>query len=448
MNRKRSISMIIAGLLLAMGSWVTVQSSLLAESQKEKGNRPKAVCRRVQVIHPKSVSDVGMVSFPGRAQASREATLFFRVSGPLVAVNVKPGDAVKKGAVLMRIDPRDYDRRVAGIKARVAATEAQLSKMKNGARREDIKILEQNILVAESAVNLAEKEFHRHHNLLDEHAVSEQLFEKAENTWLTAKARLKSLRQQLQRDKKGARKEDILATKAQLCGLRTELKIAEDQLGDTELKAPFDGMITAQLLENHEMARAGMPVLAIHDISVVEIPVDVPESFVARFLKSPHGNGYQAQFFTLGRKRFSATLHEWNGQADPSTGTYRFVFRVRQPQGAMILPGMTAQLLLKGSNGTCQNGCLLIPVESVINMDGDRGTVWVVDPVQKKAVLKSVRLDEHYTRDGVVVQEGLNPTDLVVAKGAKFVRAGEPLEFQPPAMSDRLISNHDAEQSS
>ena len=252
------------------------------------------------MIHPKSVSEVGMVSFPGRAQASREATLFFRVSGPLINVNVKPGDTVKKGQVLMRIDPRDYVRRVAGIETRIAATQAQFQKMKNGARKEDINILEQNILVAESMVKLAEKEYHRHNNLLDEHAVSEQLFEKAENTWLTAKAKLKSLRQQLKRDKTGARKEDILATRAQLDGLRTELNIAQDQLADTQLKAPFDGIITAQFLENHEMARAGMPVLAIHDISVVEIPVDVPESFVARLLKSPHENGFKVQFFYPG----------------------------------------------------------------------------------------------------------------------------------------------------
>ena len=101
----------------------------------------------------------------------------------------------------------------------------------------------------------------------------------------------------------------------------------------------------------------------------------------------------------------------------------------------MILPGMTAQLLLNGKNETCKNGCLLIPVESVIKMDGNNGTVWVVDPDQKKAAERSVKLDESYTTDEVVVLEGLNPTDLVVTKGAKFVRAGEILDFEPPQLS-------------
>ena len=443
MNRKRLMVIVFSAIVLGAGVWLAAGANLFADSGKDENSAPAAKLRRVQVTHPTPVSDERDINFPGRAQASREATLFFRVSGPLVEVTVKPGDSVQTGQVLMRIDPRDYKRRIANINAGIKSTEAQLLKMKNGARMEDIKILEQDILVAKAQVKLAEKEYHRHHNLLDEHAVSEQLYDKAENIYLTAKAKLASLQQQLTRDKKGARKEDLLATQARLDGLRTELDIAQDQLADTELKAPFDGFITRQLLENYEMAKAGAPVLAIHDISMVEIPVDVPENQVARLLNSPSENGFRARFFTLENEQFPAKLHEWNGQADPATGTYRFVFRVKQPEGGMILPGMTAQLTLNQKNGDIHLKCLLVPAESLVKTKGNQGTVWVVDPVRKTAEAREVVLAENYTQDGAVIREGLSTKDLVVAKGAKFVRSGETLEFQNPDFSSPRHSKNE-----
>ncbi|MBW1788550.1 MAG: efflux RND transporter periplasmic adaptor subunit [Deltaproteobacteria bacterium] len=305
-------------------------------------------------------------------------------------------------------------------------------KMKNGARIEDIKILEQSIIAAKANLNLAKIEYDRHSKLLVHHAVSGQLNDKAENVYLTAKAQLASLEQQLAREKCGARKEDILATKATIEGLKAQLRIAEDQLADTQLLAPFDGMITKQFRENHEMAKTGEPVLSMHDISVVEVPADIPENCVADFLYSASANEYQITFFTLGQRKFSAKLHEWNSQADPSTGTYRFVFRVDQPDGGMILPGMTAELTLKKNRADDLSAELLIPLESLVKMTANRGTVWVVDPVTKVAAARDVELRDNYTEKGVVVKKGLQRNELIVVKGSKFVRAGEPLEFRNP----------------
>ena len=48
-------------------------------------------------------------SFPGRAQAYQELNLSFRIGGPLIQFPVRVGEAVQKGQVLARIDPRDFD---------------------------------------------------------------------------------------------------------------------------------------------------------------------------------------------------------------------------------------------------------------------------------------------------------------------------------------------------
>jgi outer membrane protein TolC len=71
MNRKR-LMMIVGGvLLLGLGGWLAVGTSLFAGSEKEKDSAPRVMARRVQVMHSKPMGDVGRVTFPGRAQDIR-----------------------------------------------------------------------------------------------------------------------------------------------------------------------------------------------------------------------------------------------------------------------------------------------------------------------------------------------------------------------------------------
>jgi RND family efflux transporter MFP subunit len=63
-------------------------------------------------------SFAGRLTFPGTSQAADRAELSFRVAGPLVEFPVSEGDRVRRGQLLARIDPRDYQ---------IATTEAKAS---------------------------------------------------------------------------------------------------------------------------------------------------------------------------------------------------------------------------------------------------------------------------------------------------------------------------------
>ncbi len=68
---------------------------------------------QVQVVRPVKTMILGGVqgtgrSFPGKVQGSQRVNLSFRVQGPLVEFPVNEGDEVKKGQLLARLDPRDY----------------------------------------------------------------------------------------------------------------------------------------------------------------------------------------------------------------------------------------------------------------------------------------------------------------------------------------------------
>jgi multidrug efflux pump subunit AcrA (membrane-fusion protein) len=64
-------------------------------------------------------------SYPGTIISSHQAKLAFRVSGPLIKVLVKPGDKVKKGQLVMQIDPRDFEDSIRVLEAQLAGAVAQ-----------------------------------------------------------------------------------------------------------------------------------------------------------------------------------------------------------------------------------------------------------------------------------------------------------------------------------
>jgi multidrug efflux pump subunit AcrA (membrane-fusion protein) len=82
------------------------------------------VIRPVRAVRAGDVSTLDGRWFPGKAQATQEVNLAFRVSGPLVEFPVMVGDIVTAGQVLARIDPRDFQVELRNAQAQLDEAEA------------------------------------------------------------------------------------------------------------------------------------------------------------------------------------------------------------------------------------------------------------------------------------------------------------------------------------
>ena len=65
--------------------------------------------------------------FPGRAKATQEVDLAFRVTGPLITRPIDVGDEVKKDQTLGRIDPRDFETNLRNVQGQLAQANAALN---------------------------------------------------------------------------------------------------------------------------------------------------------------------------------------------------------------------------------------------------------------------------------------------------------------------------------
>lgn len=437
-NRGWGIGALSILLCLAAGlAWQTglVKTHLVSaatgttDAAQSKGLEKQA--RTVGVVHPDSITGGTAITLPGRARASQKATLFFRVSGPLVGIYANPGDPVKKGTLLLELDDRDYRHQVKIMESKLASAQANLLKMKAGARQEDLRIIESSLTAARADLSLARKELERYDILYKKQAVTEQSYDRAKTSVQGLGAKVASLEQQLARDKSGARREDITAARASIEELRIRLDIARDQLDDTRLLAPFNGVVTQRLPQKHEMVRQGEPVMTLDDISLLEIPVAVPENQVGLFMDRSPSIRYTALFLTHKNREFKARLSQFSSRADQATGTYEFVFTVAPGPGDVIFPGMTAEIRLSMGATSSQSQGLAIPLQSLLGVAGNSAHVFIVDPETGKALRRAITF-EALAKGTQVMVTGLSKSDLVVAQGSAFIRQGEALTFETP----------------
>jgi HlyD family secretion protein len=179
----------------------------------------------------------------------RQVQLGFRVGGRIAEAMVDEGDVVVAGATLARLDARPYEDSVRAAEAQVAMQRATLDKAETGPRPAEI--AQARAAHAERLADLqnAEQAFSRARDLRANRTISQASLDQATAARDMAAARAASAREALRLLEEGTRVEDIAAAQANLQGAEASLSSARTSLGDTELKAPANGVILSRVRE-------------------------------------------------------------------------------------------------------------------------------------------------------------------------------------------------------
>ena len=325
--------------------------------------------KQVRVLHLSAPKRVEQRSFPGHVRAAERVDLSFNVPGKIVELHATEGKPVEKGALLARLDARNY-------KSRLRAALAEYEK--------------------------AEANYKRGKKLLEGEYIS-----KAEYDQLRA-----------------AR--DVAAAK---------VTTARKALADTELRAPFAGVVAKRYVENFTEVRAKQPVLSLQDLEHLEVVVDVPEQFVAQRKGEPKVR-LTARFDTIPGKAFPLTIKEYATEADPKTGTYQYVTALEPPEGVRILPGMTATVLARRADTeTVQTDHFVVPIPAVFARVTPEPRVWIVDEGHRVHARK-VRLGRLTGKEDVEILEGGKAGETIVVQAAPRLREGMEIVPIRPAVPE------------
>jgi HlyD family secretion protein len=258
-----------------------------------------------------------------------EINIAFKTAGRLIERTVDEGDSVKKGQLIARID-RDQlsaqrEREQAGLvssesqyaqaqtalewqratvaadidqrKADLAAAEARLSELRNGARPQEKQDAHAAVQSAQSEADRARKDWERAQTLHKNDDISTSQFDQFRTRWESAEATLKSAKEREALVLAGPREEQIAGQAAQVDRARAAVKMAEanqlemkrrqqelatrraeqsrskaslslidTQLADTSATSPVDGVVLVKSADVGEVIAPGTTVVTIGDI--------------------------------------------------------------------------------------------------------------------------------------------------------------------------------------
>jgi HlyD family secretion protein len=193
----------------------------------------------------------------------REVVLGFRVAGRIERMAFEEGDRVVAGQTLASLDRQPFLNDLALQIAAIAQQEANLQKLKAGSRPEEIEQARANTAAKRAGLENARGVFQRQQELEKRDYASRQVYENAAAQLRQAEAELKSAEESEKLAVQGPRKEDVAAAAAALEAAKAQRQISETALGDAELKASADGIITTRALEPGAIVGAGTPVYTL-----------------------------------------------------------------------------------------------------------------------------------------------------------------------------------------
>ncbi|HEB51553.1 MAG TPA: efflux RND transporter periplasmic adaptor subunit [Desulfobulbus sp.] len=206
---------------------------------------------------------------------------------------------------------------------------------------------------------------------------------------------------------------------------RARLEDARNQLRDTSLLAPFDGVISKRYVENFQKVQAKEPIANLQDITRIEILVDVPEQVMAEIRDKEETLEIFATFDSIPGKKFPLEVKEYSTQADPATQTYQVVLVMDQPGEANILPGMTALVTARATRAAgAGEQVITIPAIAVMDAAGDRPFVWIFDPKTGTVHRRFVTIGRITGSSDIVIREGLKGGETIVIAGLTQLEEG------------------------
>lgn len=192
----------------------------------------------------------------------REVSLSFRESDRIKEVLVDEGDTVKAGDVLARLDDDELNLQIQKTQSQIAAQQADVEKLHNGTRPEEIQQAQESYNSAQAAADNAAGTYARYQQIFDDvQGISEQQLEDAQKDAEAKAANAQAAKHKLEEAQNGSRYEDVAAGEANLKALQDELARQQYILSQYELVAPADGVIRSRLLEPGDMASPSTPVL-------------------------------------------------------------------------------------------------------------------------------------------------------------------------------------------
>ncbi|MEQ1831886.1 MAG: efflux RND transporter periplasmic adaptor subunit [Candidatus Eisenbacteria bacterium] len=317
------------GIWIALGVIVVVALVGLSVAKSAKGK-----VESVQLAKVRREDVTSRVRAPGKIEPKTQVKVSADIPGKVVVLNIKEGDPVKRGALLLQIDDTQYR---SGWKQSNAALASARARVRE----------------AESAMHTSDSNWQRQQSLFQQKLLSQSEYDAAMNAHEGARVSLATAQ------------EEVARAQAAVDG-------AADNLKKCRFVAPFDGVVSALNVEKGEivitgtMNNPGTQIMVVSDLSRMLVRAEVDETDV---VDMQVGQKAKISVDAFPDTSFTGTVTEIGNTAKRSAissveGQTNFevkvVFDSNVPE---VRPGMTADVDIE--TGTHAK-TLAVPIQAVV----------------------------------------------------------------------------------
>ncbi|MFC3178084.1 efflux RND transporter periplasmic adaptor subunit [Undibacterium amnicola] len=342
-------------------SILVLLSLILLSACSKKAEKTEDI-RPVRTIQAQLQASEFVAELSGEVRARVESRLGFRVPGKIVARHVELGTLVKRGQVLMQLDPQDLLLGQTQAKAGLSA--------------------------AESNRDLAKAELKRYQELRDKNFVAQAVLDAKETTYKAAQASYEQAK----------------------AGFSNQ----SNQAAYANLTADIDGVVTAIDAEVGQVVAAGTPVVRVAKAGDMDVIVGVPEDKINSIRQM---SDLKVKLWANSGEVYAAKLRELSPIADPVTRT--FVAKVALPDTAKdVRLGMTATVLFGMKNPMAM---IRVPLTALFQ-EKNVSSVWIVE----SGVVRLVPVQIGSTSgEDVLISGGIQAGQIIVTAGVNLLKAGQ-----------------------
>jgi RND family efflux transporter, MFP subunit len=300
-------------------------------------------------------------------------------AGRLVELLVEQGDRIAQGQILARMDDSSVLPQVLQARASVAAASANLDRLRNGSRTEEILSARARLESAKARLELAEAKYQRNRLLAEEGAISRDRLDEFAIERRTAQATVRDAQQQLAQLERGSRPEDIAQAEAQLLQAEANLRAVEVQLEDTIIRSPISGIVAQkyatagsfvapQVTASATNSATSASIVAI--ASGLEILARVPEVDISQIHL---GQEVEITADAFPTKTYKGQVRLIAPEAVIEQNVTSFQVRIKLLTGQDELrSGMNTDLRFLGDT---LNNVLTVPTVAIVTQDGKTGVL-------------------------------------------------------------------------
>jgi len=384
-----------AQVLRQMCRWSAVILAAAAAAACSKGETAQArgrdtAAKSVKVEFVKKERITRTVELVGTLAAVDQVTISSETDGKVSRILADLGDRVRAGQPLVQVDQEKQQYNVEQQKATLARALAQYG----AADPEHLPEIEKTPDVQKASADLrqAKQAYDRTNELFKRSLVPQQMLDDAAAT-LQAKQAGYDLSLQ------GAKN-----LRASIQASEASMKLADRQLRDTEIRAPFDGYVEKRLVNLGELVKTQMPVMSVVRIDPLKVVAEIPEKLAPWIHQGQpvelHVDAFPDKTFTGKVSRISPAVN---------TSTRAFPFEALAPnQDGVLKPGTFARVHIESGK---VDDVLSLPA-AVLQYRYGVNRVFVIDG--DKLTAHELKIGERMG-DRVEILTGVNAGDRVAA---------------------------------